>query len=821
MKGELKQVYIPSLQAAKIYEHMKQGKQIIINYVGMIPASLELNQLIKCGLKTKENKTTGKLLSRDVINVCFGLRTEEMGIKELRDYLYINGFTLRKVEKETGEITETKYVEYKRSSAKSRTGETWFIREELYVDMIKWSHMGLHLYGRNDLDVPALRAYESLVASGIEDMIEINPDNIFVIPDQKSVFPWNVSAIKTNDKGRVVREPGEVMLENTIWDGQGLLDTDYYKDGKSMKLLRNHMFKCACLNTNVKQFLKDNCPEGIEYDNWQLVDAFGNEVYAKNIHMITTPSSLKFLKFSHVIGTQKEMWEHWKKVVKEEGSMFGVVKSEKASKFGDLQQLSYQFLNSLPATKEQMRELAAYELEYIKNLQNDDDFFIQHLVDNANETNSNLMWVELYKINPNIVGTELFRRFRTKTITGHKKHVKEGKLRVNGDYCVMFGNAYEMLLATVGKWSVIDEPCLKDNEVYTTLFEFEREYVGFRNPHSAQNNVLIVRNTYHEKIDRYFNLTKNVVLVNSCKFPLLGVLSGADFDSDTVCLIQNDLILSLARECQHYPIAVNELDADPQPYSLTNADKAKLDHTLSKSQVQIGKVVNLAQWLLSAYWHEKNEGKTDEELSSLLADLDTLVVFSGVAIDAAKKLYNVNMDIELNEIRKNRVLGEKKPMFFKYVSQDKEIGKKIDKYNCPMDYLYEIVESIKRAESKKPVDFTSLTEGNSKKANSKQKDAIIAEVKKCVAMVNEARMTWKDDEEKMSRAIEDCYIETIDAVKKRKLKKDTVYLIVKQVCDEKIDSQIATRLLNIIFKANKEIFLSVFKNSANKEDKVA
>lgn len=817
----MKQVYIPSIQAAKIYEHMKQDKQIFINYVGMIPVSLELHQLIKCGLKSKENKFTGKLLSRDVINVCFGLRTEDMGIEELRTYLYVNGFTLRKVDKVTGEITETKYVEYKRSSAKSRTGETWFIREELYPDMIKWSHMGLNLYARDDMDVPALRAYESLVTSGIEETIEINPENIFVIHDQKSVFPWNASAIKTNEKGRVVRDSGKLNLENTIWDGQGLLDSEYFNDGKSMKLLRNHMFKCACLNSKVQDFLRNECPKDIDYDEWQVQDMFGDLKYAKNIHLITTPSSLKFLKFSHAVGSMKDMWIHWKKVVQEEGSEFGIVKSEKASKFGDLQQLSYQFLNSLPANKEEMRQIAKFELEYIEKLQNDDDFFIQHILNNANETNSNMMWAELYKLNPGIVGTELFRQYRTKTISGHKKHVKEGKLRVNADYCVMFGNAYEMLLATIGKWSVDDAPYLKDNEVYTTLFEFNREYVGFRNPHSAQNNVLIVRNTYHEMIEKYFCLTKNVVIVNSCSFPLLDVLSGADFDSDTVCLINDDLILSLARECKQYPIAVNKLGADKQKYSLTNSDKAKLDHTLSKSQVQIGKVVNLAQWLLSAYWHGKNMGKTVGELSSVLAALDTLVVFSGVAIDAAKKLYNVNIDIELNEIRENPLLGKKRPMFFKYVSQDKKIKKKISKYNCPMDYLYEIVEEIKRAEPRKPVSLNLLTDGNSKKANSKQKDAIIEEVRKCVAMVTEARMAWRDDEEKMNRAIEDCYVETIYNVKKRKLKKDTVYLIVKQLCEDKIESKISTRLLNIIFRANQDVFLSAFKKSADIEKNVA
>jgi hypothetical protein len=78
------------------------------------------------------------------------------------------------------------------------------------------------------------------------------------------------------------------------------------------------------------------------------------KIFAKDIDLICTPSSLKALKFSNVIGTDKDMWEYWKRKVNEDENLFGVCKHDKKSKLGYdengnvLQQTSYQMINCLP-----------------------------------------------------------------------------------------------------------------------------------------------------------------------------------------------------------------------------------------------------------------------------------------------------------------------------------------------------------------------------------------------------------------------------------------------------------------------------------------
>lgn len=51
-----KPVYIPSIEASDIYNHMVRGRELDLKYIGMIPTSLELNKLINLGIKTFKKK---------------------------------------------------------------------------------------------------------------------------------------------------------------------------------------------------------------------------------------------------------------------------------------------------------------------------------------------------------------------------------------------------------------------------------------------------------------------------------------------------------------------------------------------------------------------------------------------------------------------------------------------------------------------------------------------------------------------------------------------------------------------------------------------
>ncbi|MCM3274349.1 hypothetical protein M3691_37025, partial [Paenibacillus elgii] len=400
-------------------------------------------------------------------------------------------------------------------------------------------------FAGHSVDYPSMLAYESLVGSSLQSLIKIDTKNILIVDDVESIFKLNCNVVRKGDNGFLDNFQEEVEIKNKIWDGMSLLDESYFTDGKGMKLLRNHMFKSCAFNCKVQQWFQDNCPRNINYDEWQVKNMFNESIYVKDVHLIITPSSLKALKFAHVVTEkqeklerQKDMWNYWRAIVEAEGNIFGVCKSEKQSKHGKYQQTSYQMINSLPAGNDDIQILADYEKEYIKDLKNNDDFFIEHIGKYVNEVNSNQMWVDIYNQNKRIVNTNLFRKFRTEEIHKHANHVRKGKIRLTGDYAVLCGNPIELLKFSIGCFDVNStKSTLKMNEIYTTLFKEGKELVCFRNPHTSPSNVFVARNIRNTEIQKYINLTDNIVCVNTIRYPLPDILNGCDFDSDTMLIV--------------------------------------------------------------------------------------------------------------------------------------------------------------------------------------------------------------------------------------------------------------------------------------------
>jgi hypothetical protein len=854
-----KQVYIMSLEGNEIYSHMVRGKELQSDYCGMIPYSLELIKLRNEGLTTKKIKTSGKEISDDIINVKFKqkvrsgqqvidsltkklsnpeikelykeklvdfikiIKTEinlekwnELSNDQLRGYLYLNGFTIT-----TAEGKQTEYVVYKRSSSKSRTGQCLFIKKSLHEKMINWSRMYLPFKKDSAVDYASLLAYESLVGSSLETTIKINPKHILIVDDVESKFKQVANVVKTGQDEFLHSVTEEVEISNSLFDGESLLDSKYFEKGQSMKLLRNHMFKSAAFNTNIQQFLKIQCPKDIEFDKWKLTNMFGETMLAKDCEYIITPSSLKALKFSHVIGTEKDLWNYWKDLVVNEGNVFGVCKHEKKSKRGvdsegnTLQQTSYQMLNSLLMEKSHMSELTIFEKEYVEKLKNDDDFFIEYVIENANDINSNLMFADLYKTNKKFVHTKIFRDFRKAEINSHVTYVKRGKLRLKGDYCVMLGNPMEFLYHAIGKGTTSSDLALKQNEIYTTLFDFDKEVVGFRNPHTSPSNVLVAKNTFSHDIETYFNLSRNIVCVNAIDFPIQDILSGCDYDSDTLVLFDSEILLELGKKCfGKYPVCINKVESQKKQYQLNNYDMCVIDNQLSTSQKNIGRVVNLGQQCMSTYWDLLAGGKTESELENLMKKVDIMTVLSGICIDLSKKLYEINIEKEISNVEKTPELMDLKPLFWKYISESKTIKDRVIDYNCPMDYLYNEMTGLDYANHRKNIDFIDLlVKENIKNGNRKQEDKILTYVEEMCTKINSinASSTGNSDDEVEERnnRVDDVIKYFNFHVQKLTVKPDTMYAILVHMIKNK--SKTVTKLMNILHTTQKEVFLEAFK----------
>lgn len=821
MNKDNKNVYIKNMEAVDIFKYCNGEKDFInASYSGCVPYSLELIKLEQVGLKSRNYKGYGKRISDDIINVKFnvGYRTEDTktSFEELREQLYSKGFAYNNID----------YVMYKRSGAKSRIGNCLFINKKLYNKMINWSRMNIEFPGDAGLDVVGLGAYSSLVSSAIEATIKINPDNILIIEDVESKFTTTAKEVRKGEDGFLhsyLNESAEIS--SCFTDGSSMLDCSFfvndYKD-KSMMLLRNHMFKSASFDTNIQKFMKDHFKD--EYETATVTDMFGNKILAKDIKMICTPNSLKALKFSNFIGTgtDAEMFDYWKKAVKADGTVFGICKHEKQTKhiFNGLpyQQMSYQMLNSLPVNRDDIKDLCAWELSYVEQLKNDDDTFIEYLLKEANEMNSNQMMAEVAKKNKAFINTTIFKNFRSRTVSNYIQKLKKGKVKLQGDYCVMVSNPYEYLQASVGVYNE-NNLMLEDNEVYTSLFADDEELIMFRNPHTSPANIYLAKNKYDEVFTKYFNFSKNIIIVNCVRNEICDILSGADFDSDSSVVFNNPTLLAAAKKCfRKYHVCLNKISSNKNVYKLNNNEMALIDNKLAKSKNVIGEVVNLGQLAMSEYWNRINNN-IEEGTAELLEIIDVVTVLSGVAIDNAKKSYNLDMSKEIKHIRKNPLFSKSRPNFWQYVSKDTKIKDKIKAYNTPMDMLAEVLdENTSRAKTIKSIDIKELlAPANRTKCNKVQLNKVLNEMTDLNTYIEQLQTNiTADNKEETYILIEDAIEAEYQLLKKRKITSETMYTLICLSVGEgyakkvNVAGNIQKLLLNMLYKAHKELFLNSF-----------
>ncbi|MBT2656635.1 hypothetical protein J7E81_15555 [Bacillus sp. ISL-18] len=916
-----KGVYIPSIEACDIWEHMNRDKNLYSVYVGFLPYSLEMIQLEKQGLNTfTSNRNPNKLLSRDVINLKFNnivkdtdgyekiytdqlenatkqlndikqeykdkkdslsdkeklslikqfnqtrhyKRSRKQLIKnlpdnwskvskeKLRHNLYENGFTIMRVDKNTDEIIRDSYKMYKRSSSKSRKGECLFVKESLQEKMIAWSRMFLPFKLGESVDLASLSAYQALVTSSIEKIIKIDPNSILVVDEVFSRWeePEEVNVIKTIN-GEVDSVPiKNHPIENSIFDGEALLDSEFYDDNQSMMLLRSHFTKAAAFSTNLQLFFEDYAKEhGKDYETWTVTSMFNEEMPVKSIKMILNPTCIKFLKFSYLFKLdgenekdhghlwQSRMWGHWKKVVSDGGNIWGVCKHDKTNRKGEidglpLQSLSYQMVNSLEASPADIKELSKFEVNYIEGLKDDPEKFMKHVKLNLDygDTNdegeiednklnfysSDKMFIDLYQQDKEIIHTRAFKKFRADTIYNHVKYIKRGHIRLIGDYATLFSSPLNYLYHAVGE--TITEPIgLVGNQVYTTMFgddAFGEELTIFRNPHTSASNIMIGKCIFNKDIEKYFNLSPNIIAVNSCKENIMNRLSGCDWDSDVAAIFFSQSLTKLANKSYgKYNVCVNELEADKTPYTLADNQMAALDHILSKAVTEIGSIVNEGQLCNALYWDYFKNGEVNKDIYK---QTDILTILSMCSIDNAKRKYKIKIGSELRNIQKfvRNIIEEKfdgkKPNFFKYI--DKKEGVEFTHYNTPMDYLCDILSNLEDAEGVDTWNFNYfLRKVNIDKANRKQRGKIKVLVDDLNAELKSIHSKKLNKNEK-NRRLSDTKSFYLKKISKLKIKSDTMYSILKDIDDKKYNS-FRLNLLNCLYQAHKETFLNCFKKS--------
>lgn len=666
-------------------------------------ARIEYKKAISSGSKKLiELQTNKKKKIISLYNFAVNHKTDYFSLSAdtIREEFYNNGVNVEYItRKRNGDIIKTEIIHYKmlyRSTGKAKKGTCMFIRDKLYNKAINYLRMGIKL-PKHNADIVGISAYSSLVCSGIVGKVKINPKNILVLKDVDRYFNTNVISVEIDEnKHCIAKAIKDYKLKNTLFDGQALIDSSIFPNwGNGYILLRHHFCKMAAFCSNIQLFFRDYF--GDDYYSATVKDMWGNEHYVKDIELITTDNAMKWIKYD-------VSYDYWCNKVYENDCMFGIVKTAHPSKLGDVQRMSYQMVNSLDV--EIMENVCKESIEYINRLKTDDDFFLDYLRKNINFSNDYEALIALCEQNRDFLRSSYFRDRKKAIIMTYVLNFKSGKVIQNADNLVIVGSPYAMLL-----YGATGNPCDVDKDdtfsvedlatqCYTTRFNDNEYLAEFRSPFNGKYNLGYLHNVYNDRFKKYFKFCDQIIAVNMNGTDFQDRNNGSDMDSDSIYTTNQADIVLHAKDCKEkYLTIVNNIPKDSNVYDSTMKDFARLDNKLAASQLDIGESSNLAQ-LAQTYDCTFDEQKYKDYVC-------ILSVLAQIAIDSAKRLFDVDVGSEIKRIKKDMdVENNKYPAFWKVIRRD--FKEKNINYNlvCPMNYLYNLkLDQFRSNESTIPIQY--------------------------------------------------------------------------------------------------------------------
>ena len=690
----------------------------------------------------------------------------DISCRAIREHLYTHGF----------DIDGIHYVRYKRSAGASRDGRCLFIAEPLYADMMAWSSCDLS--ADTAYDQASWQAYIALTLSSIESTIRLPKKSILIIRDRVSRFTENVVCVKENDAHDLRAEEEETEIENVIWDGEALLEAEVFNEngygGRGMMLLRNRFFKTCAFNTNLQDWFFDN---DIKYVSQLAGYTTARDI--KDVKLVITESSVKYLKFMPKDMSFEEKCKRFLDALYEgkNNSVFGVVKADHDAPLmhGDMAYTNYQLLNTLGLTREGIGKLLEPSLRYLQDMLDRSPvlrYQINMTTDHATIAEQELPDLAKYRRDtvldmtcrtPLFERTEFYKSFRSDTTKYFKIRLRKGRVSVCGNYQVLFGNAYEFLVAlTDESYEPTFSYSLEDGQVCTTGFAHGEMVLCARSPHITMGNLYLAKNVHCYDLLRYFNLTPNIICVNAIESNIQQRLNGCDYDSDSMLVTNNEWIVNgvvNAYDILKVPVCkaepVGKTDYVNMPKSL-----AGLDQTIAKNK--IGEIVNLSQFLNCLLWEAYVTGESEYHPLDIYRDICVLAVMSGMEIDKAKRLYSADSTKVLSRLRHYRQNFKKKnggnlPAFYKFIVGDEsaDVGENTATLEAPMSFVHDAVATFPgRAAYTRTLSLSELFELDASDAganDTRKKQNIIKAVKDAHTKITAMQTAMKNasDDEKM------------------------------------------------------------------------
>lgn len=547
---------------------------------------------------------------------------------------------------------------------------------------------------KRNKDIPLVpakyEAYKALTCSASQPIC--NPNGILVVRDCITKYYADVISL---DDGVESDEPlREIIknkeLENNVSDGFNLCTIEYMQRvGESLGVdytpsgvcLRNAWLKGMLYPFPIIEFV-----EKYNGGNYFIEDIWGNVQDIRKCEMIVTESSLKLWSAYNSI-------DEYVNACKECGYGFSVTKIS-PHVLEERRELNYQYLQSYDFTDEDIEELCAPTIKYLKDAMcGDYSSTIKFLgiTDNAdiNSWQRALYTSEYMMGDPYVIDS--VHRFIKKKMND----AKIGKLFVDGNYQIASGDPFALMQSICG---LEVTGLLKAGECYSKFWidKNENEIVLFRSPMTSHNNIRMCQVNNSEECQYWYQYMDTIMIINGWDSFCMAE-NGEDWDSDLNFSTNNSV---LKRRYKLLP-AIECVQRNTSKVVVTEKEVLKTNKNGMGNQV--GTITNYVTSMMEVQSHFEKGSKEYKELEyriecGQLYQQNELDKIKGIVAKPMPSNW-YNMGACADDRYKQSICAYRKPYFMIYIYDEtkrdykKYIKESNDKckliYNCSIQDLYD------------------------------------------------------------------------------------------------------------------------------------
>lgn len=547
---------------------------------------------------------------------------------------------------------------------------------------------------KRNKDIPLVpakyEAYKALTCSASQPIC--NPNGILVVRDCITKYFADVISL---DDGVDSDEPLRTIikdkeLENNVSDGFNLCTLEYMQRvGESLGIdytpsgvcLRNAWLKGMLYPFPIIEFI-----EKYNNGNYLIEDIWGNIQDIRNCEMIVTESSLKLWSAYGSI-------DEYVNACEECGYGFSVTKISPHI-LEERRELNYQYLQSYDFTDEDIEELCAPTIKYLKDAMCGNYYStikFLGITDNAdiNSWQRALFTSEYMMGDPYVIDS--VHRFIKKKMND----AKIGKLFVDGNYQIASGDPFALMQSICG---LEVTGLLKAGECYSKFWidKNEDEIVLFRSPMTSHNNIRMCNVNSSEECQYWYQYMDTIMIINGWDSFCMAE-NGEDWDSDMNFSTNNSV---LKRRYKLLP-AIECVQRNTSKLLVTEKEVLKTNKNGMGNQV--GTITNYVTSMMEVQSHFEKDSKEYKELEyriecGQLYQQNELDKIKGIVAKPMPSNW-YNMGACADDRYKQSICAYRKPYFMIYIyDETKRDYKKYTKesndkckliYDCSIQDLYD------------------------------------------------------------------------------------------------------------------------------------